>query len=190
MLRWPSGSTRLTTVPVAAPGTTRRARSTPAACNSAIRPVPAASSPTQPASRTGVPSCARWTATFAPAPPPRVRIEAGRSEPGAGSPASTTTTSVATSPTTTTGFTGRSAGERREGGGDPAGQLCVAQHQPDVDGEGGPLAGAVQVVQDERRDGLPPHARRLGGGERFGDHAVVEHWVELLVGRQRVGDDD
>src|SRR3954449_10738178 len=190
MLRWPSGSTRLTTVPVAAPGTTRRARSTPAACNSAIRPVPAASSPTQPASRTGVPSCARWTATFAPAPPPRVRIEAGRSEPGAGSPASTTTTSVATSPTTTTAATSGSAGQRRKRGGDPAGQLRIAQHEPDVDREGGPVAGAVQVVQDERRDRLSAHPGRVGGGQSVGDHAVMQDRVELLLDRQRVGDDD
>src|SRR5688500_9750931 len=165
MLRCPPGSTRLTIVPVAGPGTTRRAGVTPSAASSATRAVPAASSPTHPAKVTGVPSRARWTATFAPAPPPRLRIDAGRSEPGAGSPASATTTSVATSPTTTTGrislvviavrrWSPREARGQRDR--DLPGQLGVAQHQADVDRQRRAGAGPVQVVEDERGQRLAP----------------------------------
>src|SRR4051812_12114961 len=188
MLRCPSGSTRLITVPVGDPGTTRTAGRTPAAVSSATSTAPAASSPTHPARTTGTPSCARWTATLAPAPPPRLRIDAGRSDPGAGTPSSTATTSVATSPTTTTGRTTGSAFAGRERGGDPAGELGVAQHQTDVDRQGRALAGPVQVVEHERRGRLaaPPGGPRCA--ERVGDHAVVQPGVELLVGRERLGD--
>src|SRR4051794_38375354 len=188
MLRCPSGSTRLITVPVGDPGTTRPPGRTPAAASSATSTAPAASSPTHPARTTGTPSCVRWTATLAPAPPPRLRIDAGRSDPGAGSPHRTATTSVATSPTTTTGRTTRSAFAGRERGGDPAGELGVAQHQADVDRERGALAGPVQVVEHEGGDRLAAHPGGLGCAERVGDHTVVQLRVELLVGRERLGD--
>src|SRR5687768_15338794 len=156
MLRCPPGSTRLTIVPVAVPGTMRTAGVTPSAASSETRAVPAASSPTHPAKVTGVPSRARWTATFAPAPPPRLRIDAGRSEPGAGSPVSATTTSVATSPTTTTGRIAGSGGACGQRRGDPARQLGVAHHQADVDRQGRAGTGPVQVVEDERGQRLAP----------------------------------
>src|SRR3954447_10181818 len=151
MLRSPPGSTRLMIVPVDAPGTVRTASVTPPSVSSRRSASPGRSSPTQPASRTGVPSAARCAATFAPAPPPRVTIDAGRSESGAGAPASSATTSVQRSPTTTTrgALTGASAGERGQLGRDLPGQLGVAQHQPHVDLQARPGAGLVQVPEDE-----------------------------------------
>src|SRR3954465_14571512 len=119
MLRWPSGSTSLLPVPVGDPGTPRTAGRTPAAVSSATSAAPAASSPTHPARTTGTPSCARWTATLAPAPPPRLRIDAGRPDPGAGAPPSPATPPVAPPPPTP-GRTGGSAFAGRERGGDPA----------------------------------------------------------------------
>src|SRR3954453_18520539 len=188
MLRSPPGSTRLMIVPVGTPGRVRTARVTPAPARSRHRACPASSSPTQPASTAGTPSCARCTATFAPAPPPRVVIAAVRSEPGAGLPLSRATTSVQTPPTPTTGAVGTagSAGECRELGRDLPGELGVAQHQPHVDLQAGPGAGLVQVPEDERGDVLAAGAGRVGRRERAGDDPVVQFGVQLLVHRQRI----
>ena len=86
----------------ATPGTVRSAGRTPAPSARRPAPLPAGSSPTRRPARPACPAAPGARPRWRAAPPPRVLIAAGRSEPGAGSPARTATTSVTTSPTTTT----------------------------------------------------------------------------------------
>ena len=145
------GSTRLTIVPVAAPGTVRSAEPTPAAVSSATRPgaggVVADAAGQQ--HRHAEPGQVHGDVRARPRRRGCGWTPAGPS-PGAGSPERTATTSVATSPTTTTGARRGRRRHRRQRRGDPAGQLGVAQHQPHVDRQGRAVAGPVQVVEHER----------------------------------------
>ena len=79
--RSPSGATSTTHVPVGSAGSVATRVSTPWPRNRAAAPRPASSSPARATSVTAAPATASHAATFAPAPPGRVRTRAGRVAP-------------------------------------------------------------------------------------------------------------
>ena len=82
------------------------------------------------------------------------------------------------------------APRRGPGHGDLARDADVVAGEVEVDLEAAAVRQLDDPQQQERGDGLAAHARGLRFGERLGEHAIVLRRIPLLVGGDRVRDDD
>ena len=180
-MRSPPGSTITTQVPVAVQRVDRDLELDARAAQLLDRRRgPRRSSPTRATSSAGTPCSTSRAATLAPPPPGRCVICAGVSEAWA---------SGADARRDDVGHQVADDDDRAHALAATAilaGQLGVAQHQSHVGAQALTAGLRVEAREQERRDVAAAHALALGGGERLGEHALVQRGVELLV--ERVGD--